>query len=83
MMGEALAKSLDVPMENVHLKKRLAGIKGEKRYERINHTNRKIIMFERDLKFYINLSDYIDTGLFPDHRNTRQMVRELSPRTDF
>ena len=83
MMGEALAAILDVPMEAVHLKKRLAGIKGGKRYERIDHTNRKIIMSERDLKFYINLNDYIDTGLFSDHRNTRQMVRELARGTDF
>ncbi|MBW1867522.1 MAG: class I SAM-dependent methyltransferase [Deltaproteobacteria bacterium] len=82
MMGDALAVILDVPMENVHLKKRLAGIKGGKRYERIDHTNRKIIMSERGLKFHVNLSDYIDTGLFSDHRNTRQMVRELSMGKD-
>jgi len=83
MMGDALANILDVSMENVHLKKRLVGIKGGKRYERIDHTNQKIIMSERDLKFYVNLSDYIDTGLFSDHRNTRQMVRELSHGKDF
>ena len=35
-------------------------------------------MCERDLKFYINPSDYVDTGLFSDHRNTRQMIRQLA-----
>ncbi len=33
---------------------------------------------ENGLKFWVNLSDYLDTGLFLDHRVTRQMVRELS-----
>ena len=33
---------------------------------------------ENSLKFIVNLSDYLDTGLFLDHRITRQMVRELS-----
>jgi 23S rRNA (cytosine1962-C5)-methyltransferase len=32
----------------------------------------------RGLKFIINLSDYLDTGLFLDHRLTRQMVSEKS-----
>lgn len=32
----------------------------------------------RGLKFIVNLSDYLDTGLFPDHRITRQMLMKLS-----
>ena len=30
------------------------------------------------MKFIVNLSDYLDTGLFLDHRNTRKMVQEES-----
>ena len=30
------------------------------------------------LSFIINLSDYLDTGLFLDHRITRQIVKEIS-----
>lgn len=30
------------------------------------------------MKFKVNLSDYLDTGLFLDHRITRNMVREQS-----
>ena len=33
-------------------------------------------MNEGGLKFIVNLSDYLDTGLFLDHRITRQMVKE-------
>lgn len=83
MMGEALAKALDVPMEKVHLKERRAGKKDGKRYERLQQTNARIIMNERDLKFFINPFDYVDTGLFSDHRNTRQMVREVAEGRDF
>ncbi len=35
-------------------------------------------MQEDGLKFKVNLSDYLDTGLFLDHRITRHMVREES-----
>lgn len=83
MMGTAVAQSLDVPREKVHLKERRAGKQDGQRYERIANTNKKIIMSERDLKFYVNPYDYIDTGLFSDHRNTRQMIREIAAGKDF
>ena len=77
MMGNAVAQALNVTPENLHLKERQAGHQDGKRYQRFDTTNRKIVMQERDLKFYINLWDYVDTGLFSDHRNTRMMVRDL------
>jgi 23S rRNA (cytosine1962-C5)-methyltransferase len=83
MMAEAVARALGVPAEKVHLKNRKAGKQDGKRYERIAHTNRKIVMHERDLQFSVNPSDYVDTGLFSDHRNTRQMVREMAAGKDF
>ncbi len=76
-MGKAVAEAMNIPKSNLHLKVRQSGYKEGKRYERLNHTNQKIPMSERDLKFYINPSDYVDTGLFSDHRNTRQMTREM------
>lgn len=83
MMAAAVAGSLDVPRKNIHLKERRAGKQNGKRYERIDTTNKKIIMSERDLKFYVNPYDYIDTGLFSDHRNTRQMIRNIAEGRDF
>jgi 23S rRNA (cytosine1962-C5)-methyltransferase len=83
LMGKSVALALDVPDGNLHLKIRRAGKNEGKRYERIDYTNQKIAMGERDLKFYINPSDYVDTGLFSDHRNTRQMVRERAVDTHF
>lgn len=82
-MGRAVAEALEVPPQKVHLKERKAGKHGGKRYERIAYTNRKIIVSERDLKFYVNPWDYVDTGLFSDHRNTRQIVRDMASGRDF
>jgi len=82
-MGRAVAQSLGVPMENLHLKVRKAGIKEGTRYSRINTRNQKIPMWERDLKFLINPSDYVDTGLFSDHRNTRLRVGQMARGKDF
>lgn len=38
----------------------------------------EFIVQENNLKFNVNLSIYLDTGLFLDHRITRQMIREQS-----
>ncbi len=83
IMGKALGEALGVPPDKVHLKERHMGYRDGKRYERIDYTGNKIVMSERDLKFYVNPYDYVDTGLFSDHRNTRQMVRELASGKDF
>ncbi len=82
-MGRAVAEALGVPGDKVHLKTRRAGRQGGRRYERIDHTDRKIIVNERDLRFFVNPYDFVDTGLFSDHRNTRQMVREMAAGRDF
>jgi 23S rRNA (cytosine1962-C5)-methyltransferase len=78
IMGNAVARALEVPPEKVHLKQRYYGAADGNRYQRIAHTNQMIVVTERDLQFYVNPRDYVDTGLFADHRNTRQMVREAS-----
>ena len=83
MMGAAAAAALDVPLEKVHLKQRFTGGGDGNRYERLDTTDEKIVVSEGDLSFYVNLNDYVDTGLFSDHRNTRRMVREMAPGCDF
>jgi len=83
VMGQAVAEALGVPPEKLHLKERRAGKQDGRRYERIDYTDRKIVVSERDLKFLVNPSDFVDTGLFSDHRNTRQMVRKMAGGKDF
>jgi 23S rRNA (cytosine1962-C5)-methyltransferase len=47
-------------------------------YQKTGEEKEFYAVSENGLKFWVNLSDYLDTGLFLDHRLTRQMVRELS-----
>ena len=82
LMGRAVAEALDVPLDRLHLKERHTGAGDGQRYKRIDHTNQFITVNERDLRFYVNPWDYVDTGLFSDHRNTRQMVRSMSAGKD-
>jgi 23S rRNA (cytosine1962-C5)-methyltransferase len=47
-------------------------------YQKIDEKQELIIVQEYQCKFYINLHDYLDTGLFLDHRPTRKLIGKLS-----
>lgn len=46
----------------------------DKQYEKIQEKNELKIVQEKNAKFYVNLHDYLDTGLFLDHRPLRQII---------
>lgn len=50
--------------------------KGTAQYERQDLVGKEIEARENGLTFIVNLSDYLDTGLFLDHRPLRARVRE-------
>ncbi len=76
-MAEASARTLGIPEENVFIKSRKRQ-KGKNQYEKFGRENFRIDIVEGGLEFEINLSDYIDTGLFLDHRRTRSFVRDMA-----
>lgn len=47
-------------------------------YEKVDNAGHYFTVEEGGLKFRVNLSDYLDTGLFLDHRITRQMVSAVA-----
>lgn len=67
---------LSVKKENIFLKlrQRKPGRLGQ--YQKYDEVQHEFVAEENGLQFIINLSDYLDTGLFLDHRITRQLVRE-------
>ncbi|RYD51821.1 MAG: methyltransferase domain-containing protein [Sphingobacteriales bacterium] len=73
-----VASVLAVPEENVYLKERRRKASRYEQYEKLDLQKIERIVPEDDLFFILNLSDYLDTGLFLDHRITRRMVREES-----
>ena len=67
----------DVPRERIALKTRERG-KGGSKYGQLDQRNEFIEVEEDGLKFLVNLTDYLDTGLFLDHRLVRAKLRELA-----
>ncbi len=47
-------------------------------YEKRDNTKKFFTVHEHGVKFIVNLQDYLDTGLFLDHRQTRQIVAKMS-----
>lgn len=75
LMVEITGRVLDVPKEKIFVKRRQRQ-RGASQYERWDTRHFVIEAHEGGLKFFVNLSDYLDTGLFLDHRITREMVRK-------
>jgi 23S rRNA (cytosine1962-C5)-methyltransferase len=67
----------EVPSEHVHIKRR-ERMKGSAQYEKVNQSGQRKVVLESGLKFYVNLDDYLDTGLFLDHRPLRSKVKQQS-----
>jgi len=56
--------------------------KGQNQYERQANKGYEFTVEENNLKFIINLDDYLDTGLFLDHRDIRARIRDMSDGMD-
>ena len=70
-----LAEVLKVPPEKIVLKQRKRQ-KGNEQYERQAHQEQSLIVQEHGVRFKINLQDYLDTGLFLDHRPMRWWMQQ-------
>jgi len=74
-MIEGAAAELGVPHDRTFLKVRRRQREGGQ-YEKVDGREAVLQVKEGGLSFEVNLSDYLDTGLFLDHRTTRGMVRD-------
>ena len=54
-----------------------------RRREKIDLKKERFKVRERDLQFWVNLDDFLDTGLFSDHRDTRMIIRKLAAGKNF
>ncbi|MFA5272289.1 MAG: class I SAM-dependent methyltransferase, partial [Candidatus Omnitrophota bacterium] len=82
-MAKAAACALNVPIEKVHNRRRHTNIKAGPRYGKIDSRGERIQVQERNLKFWVNLNDFLDTGLFSDHRDTRVIISKLAKDKEF
>jgi 23S rRNA (guanine2445-N2)-methyltransferase / 23S rRNA (guanine2069-N7)-methyltransferase len=57
--------------------------KGTLQYQKMDQTKHSMIVQEGRAKLIVNLYDYLDTGLFLDHRPLRLFFATLPPKTRF
>ena len=79
---DVVAEVLETKQEFVVLKVRKKQ-EGLAQYQKQDQKGYTFIVKESGLKFIINVYDYIDTGLFLDHRKTRQLIKRLSNKRSF
>jgi 23S rRNA (guanine2445-N2)-methyltransferase / 23S rRNA (guanine2069-N7)-methyltransferase len=73
---------LDVPRERAYLRTRRKQ-KGGAQYEKLAARGEFAVVAEGGLELLVNFTDYLDTGLFLDHRPTRARIRELAAGKSF
>jgi 23S rRNA (cytosine1962-C5)-methyltransferase/23S rRNA (guanine2445-N2)-methyltransferase / 23S rRNA (guanine2069-N7)-methyltransferase len=74
---EAVKAILQTPDDKLILKKRVRQ-EGEDQYEKLDQKRHEFAVQESQFKFLVNLWDYLDTGLFLDHRPSRYKVFKMS-----
>jgi 23S rRNA G2069 N7-methylase RlmK/C1962 C5-methylase RlmI len=74
-MEDAAAAALGIPGNRIFIKERKHQ-QGRDQYEKFGKGHADFVMAEGGLRFRINLSDYLDTGFFPDRRLLRAEIRK-------
>jgi len=67
---------LEIPDEKIYFRQRRRKAGRLDQYEKLASEQEFFVVKEAGLSFKVNLTDYLDTGLFLDHRITRGMVRD-------
>lgn len=73
LLVDVIPEVLDVDADKIIVKTRRQQ-KGLAQYEKQGDEKNVFFIEEHGLKFIINLTDFLDTGLFLDHRSTRQFI---------
>lgn len=73
---------LELPASQLVLKTRERQ-KGKSQYEKLAQKGEFLLVSEYSARLWVNLTDYLDTGLFLDHRIARRMLGEMSGGKDF
>lgn len=79
-LDDALAtirQVFDVGANRIHLKSRQRQ-KGNQQYQKLADHKRTFVVEEGGAQLLVNLDDYLDTGLFLDHRPTRLRLQQLA-----
>ena len=81
MMVETISDACNVPTCHIYTKTRQRQ-RGANQYQKLQDKGETFCVTEGGLRFFVNLADYLDTGLFLDHRQTRSLVRKAAGGKD-
>lgn len=76
-----IPKVLGIPASKMAVKVRRQN-KGKEQYEKVAQKGQRVIVHEHEAQFYINPTDYLDVGLFLDHRDTRLLFKQQCANKD-
>lgn len=76
--GMLIVEVFDVPANKIFVKHRKVLARREEQYEKVAAERQRMEAHENGLKFWVNLSDYLDTGLFLDHRPLRSRFLDIA-----
>lgn len=72
-----LPEVLDIPVQRIHFRRRQRQ-RGGAQYEKLDHQSEFVTVREGPYRFAVNFDDYLDTGLFLDHRLTRRYIGDAA-----
>ncbi|ANI89198.1 SAM-dependent methyltransferase [Arachidicoccus ginsenosidimutans] len=77
---DVISTIIEIDKEKIFVRqrKKMSHRSSGAQYEKLDTESHFFNVEESGLKFRVNLTDYLDTGLFLDHRITRGMVRDES-----
>lgn len=73
---QVISETLQTSHEQIYLKERRRLSRRTEQYEKVSVESKKVVVHEQGLRFKVNLTDYLDTGLFLDHRPLRKTFME-------
>ena len=76
-IDQALCALFEISRDHIYWRTRIKRKKTEQ-YEKMDKREEFFTVLEYGAKFKVNLKDYLDTGLFLDHRETRRYVSSIA-----
>ncbi len=73
----ASERATGIDVENIYVKQRKE-MKGKSQYNKLASSKRQYIAKENGVRFYVNFQDYLDTGIFLDHRPVRALIQNMA-----
>lgn len=77
-----LQDTLEIERERVFLRRRRRQ-RGSEQYEKMSEQSHELQIGEGPARFWVNLTDYLDTGLFLDHRKVRARLGAMAKGRSF